>query len=91
VVAIVGSLGLIAQAIDLLVITAAQIQQSNYVSLSILIVVEIIPALVFLFMIEVKSTAAMKSKMSTTKGTSTQTRTEGDDSDDGVIKIPYSE
>jgi hypothetical protein len=77
----------------LLIITAGQFVQSNYISLSILIVVEIIPALVFLVMIDIKSSAtdAMKSKMSSGKSSGASVTSKTDSSDDGVIKIPYRE
>jgi len=58
VVSIVGSLGLIMQGIYLLVIVATKTVQVVYLSLSILIVVEIIPAMVFLSMCEVKPISA---------------------------------
>jgi hypothetical protein len=49
IISIAGGLGLIAQAIYFLIITATQSTPINYVSLTILLIVEIIPALLFIF------------------------------------------
>ena len=53
-ISIIGGLGMITQAIYFLVITVTQTTPSNYVSLSILLVLEIIPAWLFLFVEQVK-------------------------------------
>jgi hypothetical protein len=62
----VGGLGLIGQAIYFLVITVLQSTPINYVSLSILLVLEIIPALLFIF-VEKISKPRSKSSGSRTK------------------------
>jgi len=94
-IAVVGSAGLIAQAIDLIVVTAGRFQQSNYISLSILIVVEIIPALIFLLLIDIKKStekamASTRMSKSASRNSTMKSRSE-QESDDGVIKIPYRE
>ena len=66
-ISIIGGLGLIAQAIYFLVITATQITPNNYLSLSILLVVEIIPALLFIFVETIKSDTDFKSRVNTSE------------------------
>jgi len=84
----IGSVGLISQAIDLIVVTGGQFVQSNYVSLSILIIVEILPSLIFLLMVEFKNISqqdTMSDRLSQSGGkTNNNTGT-----DTGVINISY--
>ncbi|CAK7994845.1 Hypothetical protein POVR1_LOCUS363 [uncultured virus] len=57
---IVGGLGLIGQAIYFLVVTATNSTPQNYVSLSILLLLEIIPALMFVFVESVRNPSQKK-------------------------------
>jgi len=87
IVSMIGSAGLICQAIDLLIVTAAQVVQSNYVSLSILIIVEIIPATVFLILVDIKGDVKNQMASSVKSGGS---KTNNDD-DDIILNIPYKD
>jgi len=64
-ISIIGGLGLIAQAIYFLVITATQVTPTNYISLSILLVVEIIPALLFVFIESIRTNTNFNSRVTT--------------------------
>jgi len=88
-ISIIGGLGMIAQAIYFLVITATQTTPSNYLSLSILLVVEIIPAWLFLFVETVKvGNHNLKSRFTTGGSTKPTTKTArtvlGSNTGDGV-------
>jgi len=72
-ISIIGGLGLIAQAIYFLVITATKTTPSNYLSLSILLVVEIIPAILFIFVEYVKTDSDIKTRVKTL-GSSSKTQ-----------------
>jgi hypothetical protein len=82
-ISIIGGLGMITQAIYFLVITATQTTPSNYLSLSILLVLEIIPAWLFLFVEQVK--VRKEGGTSQSKGTKSTKRTVlGSQSDTGI-------
>jgi len=76
-IALFGGFGLIGQGIYLLVVVATRTEQSLYLSLSILIVVEIIPTWVFLVTCEVK-------KISSLATASRSTRSKTQDAGEGV-------
>jgi len=82
-VSIVGSLGLIMQGIYLLIIVATKTEQVLYLSLSILIIVEIIPALVFLSMCEIKPISGEQTRSKT----KSETHPEKKKSDDIVVNF----
>jgi len=88
IVSVVGSLGLIAQGIYLVVIVATKTVQVVYLSLSILIVVEIIPTMVFLSMCEVKPISGDSTRTSrsnkTKPGATSTTQKSGDSARGGM-------
>lgn len=79
-ISIIGGLGLIAQAIYFLVITATKTTPSNYLSLSILLVVEVIPAMLFIFVETIKTNTDLRTRITGgTKTTQLGTTTTGAD------------
>jgi hypothetical protein len=60
---LVGGLGMIGQAIYFLIITVTQSTPVNYASLSILLVLEIIPALLFVFVESVRNDGSRPSSL----------------------------
>jgi len=73
-ISVIGGLGLIGQAIYFLIVTVTQTTPVNYASLSILLVLEIIPALLFVFVEGIKrghsSSRSGNSGSGSTKGAS---------------------
>jgi small-conductance mechanosensitive channel len=83
----VGTFGLIAQAIYYLVTTASRVRQSIYLSLSILLIDEVIPALVFLFIVSVlPKEGGLKSRVA--KMRSTGSKSSGGKSSGNKSTIP---
>jgi len=79
----VGSFGLLAQAIYYLVLTALRRKQSVYLSLSILLIDEIIPALLFLSLAVVHEKEGTGLKATTTGGSLTKTQSRSKKSGSG--------
>lgn len=76
-ISIIGGLGLIGQAIYFLIVTSTRSTPINYASLSILLVLEIIPALLFIFVESIAKPTKRSSKGSGKNGKSTKSTKSG--------------
>jgi hypothetical protein len=79
-ISVVGGLGLIGQAIYFLIVTATQSTPNNYVSLSILLVLEIIPSLLFVFVEQFERSGRKSSGFTTSKTNKSKTSKKSDKS-----------